>query len=220
MLEAQRRQTALGAIAASQAEAIIRRHHALQRLLRPGPVAIPFVDRIAFPQTSLRHRDEQAAFLRLIAATAILHQHQRQKDAAGAVVATDADFHHAHAIAGHLLGQGGDGLSRYGRQLFQRLVATQTRDFVLSDLGGLMSDWTHYTFRAAAEELVAMGYCSASGGGQGRARRYTLLARPVAGAPGIALLPAGEGMDTTQPRDLAKPREGASRGSNPVALVG
>jgi len=220
VLEAQRRQTALGAIAASQAEAIIRRHHALQRLLRPGPVAIPFVDRIAFPQTSLRHRDEQAAFLRLIAATAILHQHQRQKDAAGAVVATDADFHHAHAIAGHLLGQGGDGLSRYGRQLFQRLVATQTRDFVLSDLGGLMSDWTHYTFRAAAEELVAMGYCSASGGGQGRARRYTLLARPVAGAPGIALLPAGEGMDTTQPRDLAKPREGASRGSNPVALVG
>lgn len=220
VLEAQRRQTALGTIAASQAEAIIRRHHALQRLLRPAPVAIPFVDRIAFPQTSLRHRDEQAAFLRLIAASAILHQHQRGRDAAGAVLADEADFHHAHAVAGHLLGQGGDGLSRYGRHLFQRLVATGTREFVLSDLGGLVGDWTHYTFRAAAEELVAMGFCSAQGGGQGRARRYTLLARPVAGTPGIALLPADQGMDRTEPRDLAKPRDGESRGPNPVALVG
>lgn len=207
VLAAQRQQLGKGALSAEQAQRIIRRHHALQRLLQPGSVVIPFVDRIAFPQTSLRHRDEQAAFLGLIAASCLLHQHQRQRDESGLLLAEEADFHHALALAGNLLGQGGDGLSRYGRILLQRLFGAGVTEFVLSDLSGLVGDWTYYTYRATAEELVAMGYCTAQGGGQGRKRRYALAAGTAAGGPLIRLLPPDSGTDGGKPCDLSTPFE-------------
>lgn len=215
----QRRQHGRGGLAALEAQAIIRRHHALQRLLRPAPVVIPFSDRIAFPMTSVRHRDEQAAFLRLIAASAILHQFQRTRDTDGAVLAVEADFEHALAAAGHLLGLSGDGLSLQGRHLVQRLFAAGWTSFVLSDLGGLVPDWTAYTYRATAEELVQMGYCSATGGGQGRVRRYALEARG-GGVAGIRLLPVGSGLDTPATLRPCDASGGASQGATPVAAVG
>lgn len=194
MLADQRQRHAHSTIAAQQIQTIIRRHHAMQRLLRPASVIIPFSDRIAFPMTSIRHRDEQAAFLTLIAASTLLHQFQRERDISGSLVAVEADFSHALSVAGHLLGMSANGLSEQGRHLLQRLFAAAVTEFVLADVGGLISDWTYYTYRAAAEELVQMGYCTAVGGGQGRARRYTRVARSGVGA-GIALLPVGSAIE-------------------------
>lgn len=219
LLADQRLRHRQGEASAAEIQAIIRRHHAMQRLLRPGRVVIPFSDRIAFPMTSVRHRDEHAVFLDLIAASALLHQYQRERDASGAFVAVEADFHHAVGVAGHLLGVSPDGLSAAGRQLLQRLFATGTPSFVLADLGGLIADWTAYTYRAAAEELVAMGYCTAQGGGQGRARRYTRIAQGSA-TPGIALLPVGSAMDTTATLRPFDALRGVSKGSTPVTAAG
>ena len=38
---------------------ILARHHAAQRLLERRPVVIPFIDRVVFPSTRVRHREEQ-----------------------------------------------------------------------------------------------------------------------------------------------------------------
>lgn len=189
VLAAQRARHGRAAVSADEVRAIAARHHALQRLLRPATVVIPFVERIDFPVTSIRHRDEHEAFLILVEASALLHQFQRQRDHEGAILAEEADFDHARTLAGELLGAAGDGLSRQSRQLLQRLFATGTTAFTLADLGGLLPDWTYYTYRATAEELVHMGHCTATGGGQGRKRHYELA---VDGEPasGLRLRPA------------------------------
>jgi len=215
----QRRHHGPGGALAVNVPAIIRRHHALQRLLRPATVVIPFAERIAFPMTSVRHRDEQEAFLSLIMASALLHQFQRTRDTDGALLAEEADFHHAVAVAGHLLGSSGDGLSEQARHLVQRLFAAGITEFVLSDLGGLVTDWTYYTYRGCAEELVQMGYCSAVGGGQGRARRYARIAQGSA-VVGIALLPVGSGTDRMSTLRPFETFCGASQGSIPVTVAG
>ncbi len=222
LLAEQRQRHRVGAATTAEVQAIIRRHHAMQRLLRPGRVVIPFTDRIVFPQTSVRHRDEHAVFLDLIAAAALLHQYQRERDASGAIIASEADVHHAIAVAGHLLGVRPDGLSAAGRQLLQRLFAVGIPAFVLADLGGLIPDWTAYTYRAAAEELVQMGYCTAVGGGQGRARRYTRVAQGVA-TPTITLLPVGSAQDTMAGTATLRPFDtfcASTKGSTPITAAG
>lgn len=208
ILAAQRRQHGQPLIASAAAQAIQRRHHALQRLLRPASVVIPFADRIAFPMTSVRHRVEQAAFLALIAASAVLHQFQRSRDADGAVIADEADFAHARMVSADLLGVGADGLSPAGRRLLRCLTGAGIASCALADLAGLIPDWTAYTFRAAAEELVTMGYASAAGGGQGRRRTYTLTLPTGATVDPIRLLPVGSGVAVGVPEAPAEPSSG------------
>lgn len=217
VLAAQRASHGRAAAGAEEVRAIAERHHALQRLLRPAAVVIPFAERIDFPMTSVRHRDEHEAFLTLIEASALLHQFQREGDADGAILAEEADFHHARALAGDLLGGVGDGLSRRARHLLQRLFATGTTAFTLADLGGLVPDWTYYTYRATAEELVHMGHCTATGGGQGRKRRYELAVGQRAGGASLrAATDTTEGHSGDQPLRPFETFCGDSRGPSRV----
>jgi len=59
------------------ADAVIRRHHVAQRLLRPMPVVIPYAPFLRFPQKPLRTRRDHRKYLGLIEVVAFLHQHQR-----------------------------------------------------------------------------------------------------------------------------------------------
>lgn len=159
-----------------EVEAIVRRHRAAQRLLERAPVAIPFADRIAFPATSVRHRDDHARLLALVEAIALLRQRQRRREA-GAIVAEEADFDDAVRLAGARLGAGGDGLSDAGRALLGRLYAARLAACTMADLAALLPDWTRWAFRAALQELVDFGYLESPRSVRGRARRYELAAR-------------------------------------------
>jgi len=84
-------------------------HRNAQRLLRAFPVVVPGAERLEFPAGSTRARRDNAKYLQLICASAILHQHQRQHGVAscdGAEIeyleasATDV------ALAERLAGQG------------------------------------------------------------------------------------------------------------------
>ncbi len=66
-----------------RAEEITRRHWNAQRLLGPGPVVIPFADRLSFPSSWMRTRRDHARFLNLIEVSAFLHQHQRERTGPG-----------------------------------------------------------------------------------------------------------------------------------------
>jgi DNA primase len=80
-----------------QAEAITRRHWNAQRLLEPLAVVIPFADKLSFPSSWMRTRRDHARFLNLIEVSAFLHQHQRERTAEGAIVASLADYEAAYA---------------------------------------------------------------------------------------------------------------------------
>jgi len=62
-----------------EAQRIIKRHHAAQKLLQSYPIVIPYADKLSFPADSPSSRRENQKFLTLIEAVTLLHQYQRKK---------------------------------------------------------------------------------------------------------------------------------------------
>jgi hypothetical protein len=193
ILAEQRR--SLGTAAPSKADlaAIAVRHHAAQRLLERLPVSIPFVERIAFPANSIRHREEQRNFLGIISASALLHQRQRQRSSDGAIVATVADFEIAVHCSAGLLGQESKGISPTSGRMLTALVENKVTTFTMADLGALLPDWGRSSFHAALHDLADFGHIEAgpkSVGGRGKLREYRLIST-TSMSTGIRLRPVG-----------------------------
>ncbi len=70
--------SAAGLAAKASREAITSRHHNAQRLIEPMPVVIAMADELAFSDATTRSRRDHDKYLSLIAASALLHQHQRE----------------------------------------------------------------------------------------------------------------------------------------------
>lgn len=95
---------------AADPSAVIARHHAMQRLLQPAAVIVPFAGVLANLIDS-RRVEVRRAFPHLLAAiraSALLHQYQRQRDGQGRVVAARDDYELARylllAPLGRLIG--------------------------------------------------------------------------------------------------------------------
>jgi hypothetical protein len=75
-------------------ETVIMRHRALQLLLEPKPVVIPFASRLVelLPSERIEMRRIVPQILGMIQTSALLHQRQRVEDADGRIVATLADY--------------------------------------------------------------------------------------------------------------------------------
>jgi hypothetical protein len=114
----------LGRANGTDHERIRQRHFALQRLLQPLRVVIPYADRLAelldCQRVELRRGFPQ--ILSMIQAVTLLHQYQRVRDAQDHLVATAADYR----LARQLLLQPmqrllGSGLSSSARRFYNRL---------------------------------------------------------------------------------------------------
>ena len=181
----------------SQAEAITRRHWNAQRLLEPLPVVIPFADRLSFPSSWMRTRRDHARFLNLIKVSAFLHQHQRERTAAGAVVASLADYETAYALAGEVLKETLTDVKKPLREALQRIQglagegeAAVSRREIREALGVPDS-----TVRRWLSELVELEYLAASEpgkGGAGKVTRYQILPRERCGELVLGLLTPAE----------------------------
>lgn len=82
---------------------IKQKHHALQRLLQPLPVIIPYAEKVAehFAADRVEARRAFPHLLNMVRALTLLHQKQRKTDHAGRLIATKEDY----AIARKLLAQ-------------------------------------------------------------------------------------------------------------------
>lgn len=67
-----------GVLAEANAEHIHRRHHHVQRLLRPLKVVNPYGQELDYPDEKFIARREQKKYLTLIKSMALLHQYQRE----------------------------------------------------------------------------------------------------------------------------------------------
>ena len=112
-----------GLVLREQAEAITRRHWNAQRLLEPLPVVIPYADRLTFPDAWMRTRRDHARFLNLIEVSAFLHQHQRERSRAGAIVASVADYAVAYALAAEVLAETLSDLRKPLREVLESIRA-------------------------------------------------------------------------------------------------
>ena len=143
----------------------------------------------------MRTRRDHARFLNLIEVSAFLHQHQRERTRAGAIVASLADYEVAYALAAEVLAETLSDLKKPLREALQSIRALSlkgertsvTRREIREALGVPDS-----TVRRWLAELVELEYLEAEGGGAGKTTRYRLTGRGPSGDVALGLLTPAE----------------------------
>lgn len=122
---------------AAGSRALVERHHALQRMLEPLSVVIPFAQRLAesFLTDRVEARRAFPHFLTLVASSALLHQFQRQRNANGYVLANQDDYQLARSLmVAPLSRQLGGGLSDPARRFAESIYPIiGQREFTVRD---------------------------------------------------------------------------------------
>ena len=106
-------------------EGIVRRHHALQRLLRSYNVVVPYAERLGsqFPHDRVEARRAIRQVLSMIQASALLHQKQREMDEHGQLLANADDYTLARRLLAEPLARQLQGkLSAGALDFLQRLI--------------------------------------------------------------------------------------------------
>lgn len=191
ILEAQRNSHTLeGLRRRRQREAIIARHHAFQRLLRPLTVVNPFEPLLSYTEDRLAVRRDNPKYLNLILAVTFLHQMQRpvrhDPDLGDYIETSLDDIAITNELATALFGQSLDDLSRPGQQLLglvldyvQSQAAHQKTSpdkitFSRRELRECLK-WSEYQLRTYLHELAELEYVWPLAGRQGQPFRYRLL---------------------------------------------
>ena len=161
-----------------------------QRLLDPLAVMIPFAERLTFPARTTHDRRNQLKLLSLVAAHALLYQHQRDRDSQGRLVATVEDYATVHDLLSPVLARRLEGLSERAckaLEVLDKSASPVTRREVASELG-----WAFNTAKAALAELVAQELASVAR--TGRPQGFQVLDRS----------PLGGRVPLTPPESLAR----------------
>jgi DNA primase catalytic core len=189
ILEAQRQNHTLeGWKRRRQREAILRRHHALQRMLKPVRVVNPFEPLLSYPDDRLLVRRDHPKYLHLILAVTFLHQLQRtarHDECIGDYIETTLDdVAIANDVAHRLFGHSLDDLSQPGRDLLELIgdyvrhhPAAAKEGFTRRELREALK-WGDTRLRTHLDELVQMEYLTPLCGRFGQAFHYKLLYDP------------------------------------------
>jgi hypothetical protein len=90
------RDAAGAGVATADRESVRERWHDAVRLLEPElEVVIPYAERIEIPSSPIRIRRDARRLVDVVRVIAWLHQHSRERDETGRIVATEDDFHAA-----------------------------------------------------------------------------------------------------------------------------
>jgi PAS domain-containing protein len=135
-------------------QAILRRHHNFQRLLKPVAVKNPYARQLTYGDDRLQGRRDQLKYLNLIKSIAFLRQMQKEVHGStvqGLWVEVDRDdIRLANRLAHEILGHSLDEMSRPGRDLLEQLVEMrqkrkeQHQDAVVKEHDE--RGWQYYSF--------------------------------------------------------------------------
>ena len=151
---------------------------------------MPWVERLTFRHDQTRLRRDHAKYLSLIAAIALLHQHQRtlipQDDGSLAVEAAVEDVALANRLMGEVMGQSLDDLLPQTRQLLvliddwvKQEARRQRLDRKLVRFGQRQLreslGWSDFQLRYHLARLVELEYVLVFRSGAGNSKLYQLL---------------------------------------------
>jgi hypothetical protein len=149
------------------AERLVLRHHALQRMLEPLPVVVPYAERLGelIRPDRVELRRAFPHLIGMIRAVTLLYQRQRTRTADGTLVATADDYQIAQRLLrspmARLLG---GGLSHPARRYYERLKSWATGEFSTTEAKrketaskSSVSGWLHELYEDGFVELVEAG---------------------------------------------------------------
>ncbi len=185
-------ETLAGLIREKKQETVTRKHHAVQRMLRPLAVVNPYAEYLSYPSHSLRARRDHKKYLGLIRAVAFLHQYQREIKTVEVdgkpveyIEATLADIETANRLANVVLGQSMDELAKPSRTLLSKIyemVNEQTEKdnrpideiFFTRRMIREYTGWTDWQVRSHMKQLIELEYINARLGSWGKEYSYAL----------------------------------------------
>lgn len=175
-------QQAMSNVSQNEREAIIRRHHASQKMLVHTEVLVPFAAEIRFPFQHELSRREFKKFLDVIRASAFLHQYQRRKEEQAGlayIVAQPDDFEVAKELTMDLIVGNLSVLHPQARHLLDvidKVVGQKTeKDFTRGELVAAQSELTLRQVRYWLDFLSEINYVETLSGSKGKEYLYRLV---------------------------------------------
>jgi hypothetical protein len=182
-------------------------------LLEPAEVIIPYADRLEIPSSPIRIRRDARRLVDVVRVVAWLHQHQREKDDQGRILASEEDFLTALSLVS-------ESLTRAWQTL------TPSEETVLRAIKGLSEQLRKSGFRRRdlkvkgvsdrrvkeiLSSLTDTGYldCDERKGPQGYS--YTVAREAEEIALGISLRPLPDGQESPANQDSPNGRDASAR---------
>lgn len=230
ILEAQRQSHTLeGRKRRKAREAVLAKHHSLQRLLEPVAVVNPFEPLLTYGDDRLAFRRDHPKYLNLILAVTFLHQMQRPRkhdpELGDYIETTLGGIAIANDLAHQLFGQSQDDLSFPSRQLLglvgdyvrRRAAAEKTEpgkvEFTRRELREAIK-WTEARLRLHLGELMRLEYVAAMSGRWGKSFAHRLAVDPDEIEAGGRFVPGLKDVETLR-REAAAVGIGANFASDP-----
>lgn len=176
------RQTIEGLLARRERERILKLHRNAQRLLKPLFVANPYAHELTFPDHRTRLRRDHVKYLTLIAAIALLYQHQREIKSAQGLAYIEArreDIAAADRLMKELLAPSLDELPPQTRRLLTLIEAMVSgrKEFFFSRRDVREhTGWGMTQARVHLDRLVEMEYLVVHRGERGHSYVYEVAA--------------------------------------------
>jgi DNA primase len=168
------------------------------RLLEPEEVVVPYADRLKIPNSPIRIRRDARRLLDVVRVIAWLHQHRRERDEDGRILASEEDFHTALSLVSESL-----------MRAWQTL--TPAEETVLQSIKGLPEQLLGSGFRRrdlkvpgvsdrrikeVLKSLTDTGYLDCDGRAGPQGYSYTVAREAEEVSLGISLRPSPDSEET------------------------
>ena len=189
-----------GGLGEEEQERILLKWRDAIRLLEPAEVVIPYAERIKIPSSPLRIRRDARRLIDVVRVIAWLHQHQRERNSAGRILATEEDFHEALRLASESLRRAWQTLTPSEERVLEairRLPETQrTRNgFKRRELK--VKEVSDRRVKEILKSLTDTGYLDCDGRQGPQGYTYTLVRDAEEISLGISLRPPPDSKESS-----------------------
>jgi DNA primase len=163
------------------------------RLLEPAKVIIPYADRLEIPSSPIRIRRDARRLIDVIRVIAWLHQHQRNRDGEGRILAAEEDFHEALSLVSESLRRAWQTLTPAEEKVLEVIMKLpeiqRTRNgFKRRELN--VKEVSDRRVKEILKSLTDTGYLDCNGRPGPQGYTYTLLRDAEEISLGISLRPS------------------------------
>ena len=212
--EQAKREAAGKGIAASDRKRITGTWHDALRLLEPANVVIPYAERIEIPSSPLRIRRDARRLIDVVRVIAWLHQHQRERDDEGRILATEEDFTEALKLVSESLRRAWQTLTPSEERVLETIrklpeIQRTRNGFKRRDLK--VKGISDRRLKEILKSLTDSGYLDCDGRQGPQGYTYTLVRDAEEISLGISLRPSPDNHESGVPKPHANGREAFAR---------